>query len=91
MEVATINTINSAKDSGCKRGLSTQTPLYSLGEEIANAITHGVGAGLSVAALVLLIVKAATSAPDGAVGGGNRAAAQPSDIQSSELRCSCCI
>ncbi len=31
---------------------------YSLGEEIANAISHGVGAALSVAALVLLIVAA---------------------------------
>ena len=28
----------------------------SLGEEIANAITHGIGAGLSIAGLVLLIV-----------------------------------
>ena len=36
---------------------------YTLGEEIANAITHGIGAGLSVAALVLLIVK---SVMDGA-------------------------
>ncbi|MDO9557050.1 MAG: hemolysin III family protein [Coriobacteriia bacterium] len=32
---------------------------YSLGEEIANAITHGVGVALSIAALVLLIVTAA--------------------------------
>lgn len=32
---------------------------YSLGEEIANAVSHGVGAALSVAALVLLIVAAA--------------------------------
>jgi hemolysin III len=32
--------------------------LYSLGEEIANAITHGVGAGLAVAALVLLVIYA---------------------------------
>lgn len=31
---------------------------YTLGEEIFNAVTHGVGAGLAVAALVLLIVKA---------------------------------
>ena len=31
---------------------------YSLGEEIANAITHGVGAGLAVAALVLLVIYA---------------------------------
>lgn len=33
---------------------------YSLGEEIANAITHGLGVALSIAALVLLIVVAAT-------------------------------
>lgn len=32
---------------------------YSLGEEIANSITHGLGAALSIAALVLLIVAAA--------------------------------
>lgn len=37
---------------------------YSLGEEVANAISHGVGAALSVAALVLLIVD---GAPDGAL------------------------
>ncbi|MBR2835485.1 MAG: hemolysin III family protein [Coriobacteriales bacterium] len=29
---------------------------YSVGEEIGNAVSHGVGAGLSVAALVLLII-----------------------------------
>lgn len=32
---------------------------YSLGEEIANAITHGIGAILSIVALVLLIIAAA--------------------------------
>lgn len=32
---------------------------YSLGEEIANAITHGIGVGLAIAMLVLLIVQAA--------------------------------
>ncbi len=32
---------------------------YSLGEEIANAITHGVGAALSIAALVTLVFIAA--------------------------------
>ena len=32
---------------------------YSLGEEIANAVTHGVGAALSIAALVLLVGSAA--------------------------------
>ncbi|HEY1013279.1 MAG TPA: hemolysin III family protein [Herpetosiphonaceae bacterium] len=32
---------------------------YTLREEIANAVTHGVGAALSVAGLVLLVVRAA--------------------------------
>lgn len=32
---------------------------YSLGEEIANSITHGIGAGLSIAGLVVLVVSAA--------------------------------
>ena len=32
---------------------------YTLGEEIFNAVTHGVGAALSIAALVLCIVQAA--------------------------------
>ncbi|MBQ4335466.1 MAG: hypothetical protein IJC63_08855, partial [Myxococcaceae bacterium] len=33
-------------------------PRYSLGEEIANAITHGVGVLLSVAGLTMLLVLA---------------------------------
>lgn len=33
--------------------------IQSLGEEIANSITHGIGAGLSIAALVILVVFAA--------------------------------
>lgn len=32
--------------------------LYTLGEEIANSITHGIGAGLSVAGLTLLVILA---------------------------------
>ena len=36
-------------------------PVYTLGEEIFNAVTHGVGALLAIAALVLLIVRAAFS------------------------------
>ncbi|MCB0293502.1 MAG: hemolysin III family protein, partial [Calditrichaeota bacterium] len=35
-----------------------QSP-YSLGEEIANSITHGIGAALSVAGTAVLIVLAA--------------------------------
>lgn len=46
---------NEKKNGGKKR--------YSLGEEIANAITHGIGAALSIAGLVLLIVKTAKYAP----------------------------
>jgi hemolysin III len=34
---------------------------YSTGEEVANGVTHGVGAGLSVAALVVLLVLAVRS------------------------------
>jgi channel protein, hemolysin III family len=37
---------------------------YSLGEEIANAITHGIGAQLAIAGLVLLLVRAAQNAPE---------------------------
>lgn len=36
-----------------------ELPLYTLGEEIANSITHGIGVLLAIAGLVLLIVKAA--------------------------------
>lgn len=38
-----------------------QRPQYTLGEEIANAVTHGIGAGLAVAALIVMIVKAAVA------------------------------
>ena len=38
---------------------SSGQPLYTVGEEIANAITHGIGVLLAIAGLVLLIVKAA--------------------------------
>lgn len=34
---------------------------YSMGEEIANTITHAIGAGLSIAALVVLLVHTASS------------------------------
>lgn len=37
----------------------TQPPHYTLGEEIANSVSHGIGVLLGVAALVLLIVFAA--------------------------------
>jgi hemolysin III len=36
---------------------------YTLGEEIGSAVTHGIGTGLSIAGLVLLIIKAVRYAP----------------------------
>ena len=38
-----------------------QIPTYTLGEELINSISHGIGAGLSIAALVLCIVYSAKS------------------------------
>ncbi|MDD3470405.1 MAG: hemolysin III family protein [Thermoguttaceae bacterium] len=43
----------------------SEAKMYSFGEELANSITHGVGTALSIAALVLLIVRAVTHAPPG--------------------------
>ncbi len=42
-------------DSSAKAQRSVRD--YTLGEEIANSITHGIGAALAIAALVLLIVR----------------------------------
>ena len=36
---------------------------YAIGEEIANAVTHGIGAGFSIAGLILLIIRAERYAP----------------------------
>ncbi len=36
-------------------------PDYTLGEELISAISHGIGAGLSIAALVLCVIKSANS------------------------------
>lgn len=41
-----------------RRRLNIRIPLYTLGEEIFNAISHGVGAALSIVALALLMAKA---------------------------------
>ena len=38
---------------------SWQNPFYTLGEEIANSVTHGVGVALAVAGLAVLVVLAA--------------------------------
>lgn len=54
-------------DSPKPRDESAAIPYYTLGEEIMNSVTHGVGCLLGIAGLVLLIVKAA-------LGGGHPAA-----------------
>ena len=36
---------------------------YSIGEEIFNSVSHGIGAGLSIAAVVLLVTRAVFNAP----------------------------
>ena len=58
---------NASASGGKKRDLRKR--LYSLGEEIANSVSHGVGVLLGIAALVLLIVMAVSH------GGGVRLAA----------------
>ena len=42
------------------RKKSNTIPNYNLAEELINAISHGIGAGLSIAGLILLIIKANT-------------------------------
>lgn len=37
---------------------------YSIGEEIFNSVTHGIGTGLAIAALVLLLVRVADVSPE---------------------------
>lgn len=69
MTASAIKTRRVSKTDENTNALTTKTSLYTLGEEIANAVTHGIGAALSVAALVLLIVRAACEAPSGSVGG----------------------
>lgn len=41
-------------------------PTYSLAEELISSISHGVGAGMGIAGLVLCVVKSATSPVDAA-------------------------
>ena len=53
------------QDCTVVREPKNKLPSYTVGEEIANAVTHGIGACLSVAALVLLIIRAAIHAPVG--------------------------
>ncbi|GAB1409488.1 hemolysin III family protein [Desulfovibrionales bacterium] len=46
---------------------TAQASIYSAGEEIANTITHAIGVGLSIAALVILLVQATATGTAGHV------------------------
>lgn len=47
-----------------QKRLNIRLPAYSTGEAVFNAVSHGVGAGLSVAALVLMAVRASRALPE---------------------------
>ena len=49
---------SAAPDAATPADAPVDRPLYTLGEEIANSVTHGIGVLLGIAGLVLLIVKA---------------------------------
>ena len=44
--------------SEARAGLNIRIPNYSLGEEIFNAVSHGIGGLMSIAGLVLLLIRA---------------------------------
>lgn len=50
----------SARKAVAKTPRAGYVPNYSLGEELVNSISHGVGAALAIAALVVCVVKAST-------------------------------
>ena len=47
-----------------KKKLNIKIPNYTLGEELFNSISQGIGAALAVAALVLMVVKAHNPLPE---------------------------
>ena len=47
-----------------KKKLNIKIPNYTLGEELFNSISHGIGAALAVAALVLMVVKTHNPLPE---------------------------
>lgn len=58
--------IEKNKEKQERKAMESSIPKrYSIGEEIFNSVTHGIGAGLAVAATVLLIVRAVVYAPEG--------------------------
>ena len=54
--------MSDSSDSSKPRPKTAAVPHYTVGEEIMNSVTHGVGCLLGIAGLVLLIVFAALRA-----------------------------
>ena len=50
-----------------KRSLNIRIPKYTLGEELFNAISHGIGAIFAIVALVLMVIKANTALEEATV------------------------
>ena len=50
--------IEKYKKSKKKKHLNINIPKYTLGEELFNSISHGIGAVFSIVALILMVVKA---------------------------------
>ncbi len=53
-----IELVNKYKTDKEKKKIDIRVPKYTLGEELFNSISHGLGALLAIAALVLMVVKA---------------------------------
>ena len=53
-----IELVNKYKTDKEKKKINIRVPKYTLGEELFNSISHGLGALLAIAALVLMVVKA---------------------------------
>ena len=53
-----ISLINKYNKKHKKKKLNIKVPTYTLGEELFNSISHGIGALLAIAGLVLMVVKA---------------------------------
>ena len=48
------------KKDGSKLSKKIELPKYKLSEELINAISHGIGAGLSVVAFILCLIKSSS-------------------------------
>ena len=62
--------MENAADAGVKPGKQKVVRPYSVGEEVANSIIHGIGIALSIAALTMLVMLGAMSGSSAKLGAG---------------------